>query len=93
METTVLEAVGIDAVIAEFLEEHPDAIVLEETIKGIPLIFDQTREQLDKIVGFTGIAYPMFADLYDTVPSGYTFHAVDVHTQMSASHILSESVS
>jgi hypothetical protein len=78
----------------EFLRMHPNARILPgETIKGVPLIIDESRKNLEGIVGFTGIAYPVFNGMYDAVPSGYAFYAVHVDTQISTSHILSESVS
>ncbi len=69
-------------VVRQFLNDHPNArIHPTETVRGVPLIIDESRKNLDDIVGFTGIAYPVFAHMYDTVPSEYAFHAVDSYTQ------------
>lgn len=80
----------IDAVIASFLAEHPHARVTEEKVHGIPLIFDNTRRNLEGIVGFTGTAYPTFDHPYDDVPSGYAFHAVHVDTHKERAPYISD---
>jgi hypothetical protein len=71
-----------DAVVQRFLDTHPHArIHPTESVKGAPLIIDESRRNMSGVVGCTGTAYPVYRDVYDTVPAGYDFHAVHTDTQ------------
>lgn len=65
-----------ETIINNFLAQHPNAQVSNETVRGFPLIIDKTRRNLSETVGNTGVAYPTFEHPYSETPNGYAFHAV-----------------
>lgn len=77
------ESIRLDegSVIDTFLAEYPNARTSNETVRGFPLIIDETRRNLTETVGCTGVAYPTFDHPYGDMPSGYAFHTVNSDVQ------------